>query len=124
MSDPVDEVNPTVNNRAAERLNRIFASLELEAQVANSLTQSLAVETDAGTKRVVFYTRDTAFRNFGVNLELILRELPQFRKILKSILFAEGDVMDHINDVPLLLEDSPSEPELSPDQLLQDYISS
>lgn len=121
MSDSVEIVDEDPNRNAT--LEHLFASLKARVESIDSCTQTIALETNTNAKRILFRIRDEEFRSFSINLEFLLRDLPQFRKILKSILFAEGDIMDHIDDVPLLLEDPEPEPELDPEQLLQEYIT-
>ena len=38
--------------------------------------------------------REEEFKHFGMDLEFLLRRMPEWREMLQGILFADGDIVD------------------------------
>lgn len=119
--EPASELSLEVRTLA-----RIFASLKEEIEAINWYTQRLSLETDEDAKKIMAYARDEEFRHAGIDLEFLLRKLPHWKEILKSILFQEDDIVAHADEVPESLEqenlsDEGVMAEPDADQLLREF---
>lgn len=115
--EPANELSQEVRTLA-----RIFASLKEECEAINWYTQRLSLEQNQDAKKIMAYARDEEFRHFGIDLEFLLRQFPQWRKILQSILFTDGDLTANADNVPESLEQE--EPvEQDPAALLEQFLS-
>jgi hypothetical protein len=79
-------------------LARMFASLTEEAQAISWYTQRLELEQDAQAKAIMENAREEEFKHFSMDLEFLLRKLPQWREIAEGVLFKEGDIVEHGED--------------------------
>lgn len=73
----------------------MIASLTEETEAINWYEQRLAVEQDEEAKAIMQNAQGEEFKHFGMDLEFLLRRKPEWRKILKGILFQEGDIVKH-----------------------------
>lgn len=73
----------------------MIASLTEETEAINWYEQRLAVEQDEEAKAIMQNAQGEEFKHFGMDLEFLLRRKPEWRKILKGILFQEGDIVEH-----------------------------
>jgi hypothetical protein len=74
---------------------RMIASLTEEAEAINWYEQRLAVEKDKTAKAIMHEAQHEEFKHFGMDLEFLLRQKPEWRKILQGILFQDGDIVKH-----------------------------
>lgn len=74
-------------------LVRMFASLTEEAEAINWYQQRLAVEKDMEAKAIMEDAQKEEFKHFGMDLEFLLRRIPEWRETLKPILFSSGDIV-------------------------------
>lgn len=116
--EPASELSQEVRTLA-----RIFASLKEEAEAINWYTQRISLEQNPDAKKIMAYARDEEFRHFGIDLEFLLRQMPAWREILQSILFQDGDIVQHADDVPESLNMEEEVEEIDPQQLLNEYLS-
>ena len=72
---------------------RMVLSLIDEAQAIDWYEQRMAVEKDAQAKAIMANAQKEEFKHFGMDLEFLLRAKPEWRKILRPILFTEGDIV-------------------------------
>lgn len=72
---------------------RMTASLIEEAEAISWYEQRLSVEKDNEAKTVMEDAQSEEFKHFGMDLELLLRRKPKWKKVLKGILFKEGDIV-------------------------------
>jgi len=72
---------------------RMVLSLIEEAQAIDWYEQRMAVEKDAQAKAIMANAQKEEFKHFGMDLEFLLRAKPEWRKILRPILFTEGDIV-------------------------------
>jgi hypothetical protein len=79
-------------------LARMFASLTEEAEAISWYTQRLELEQDAQAKAIMENAREEEFKHFSMDLEFLLRKLPQWREIAEGVLFKEGDIVEHGED--------------------------
>jgi hypothetical protein len=72
---------------------RMIASVIEEAEAIGWYEQRMAVEKNKDAKAIMQDAQTEEFKHFGMDLEFLLRQQPQWRKILKGILFTEGDIV-------------------------------
>lgn len=88
--EPPDELSPEVRSRA-----RMFASLTEEAEAIGWYDQRLALEPDPEAKAIMANAQGEEFKHFAMDLEFLLRRMPQWREISTGVLFQEGDIVEH-----------------------------
>lgn len=74
-------------------LVRMFASLTEEVEAINWYQQRLAVEKDQEAKAIMANAQKEEFKHFGMDLEFLLRKIPEWKETLKPILFSTGDIV-------------------------------
>ena len=89
---------PTELSAETRTLARMFASLTEEAEAISWYTQRLELEQDAQAKAIMENAREEEFKHFSMDLEFLLRKLPQWREIAQGVLFKEGDIVEHGED--------------------------
>jgi hypothetical protein len=72
---------------------RMIVSLTEEAEAINWYEQRIEVEKNKEAKAVMENAQTEEFKHFGMDLEFLLRQKPKWRKILKGVLFKEGDIV-------------------------------
>lgn len=72
---------------------RMILSLIEEAQAIDWYEQRISVEKDKGARAIMKNAQQEEFKHFGMDLEFLLRKKPEWRTILKSILFTTGDIV-------------------------------
>src|SRR5947209_10190086 len=83
---------------ATRTFARLCASLTEEAEAIGWYEQRIAVEQDAEALAVMRDAQGEEFKHFAMDLELLLRRTPQWRKIAEGVLFKPGDVVEHGED--------------------------
>jgi hypothetical protein len=73
---------------------RIIQSLIEEAEAIDWYAQRLAVEKDEEARAVMTQAQKEEFIHFGMDLEFLLRRTPDWRHILRNILFKKGDLIE------------------------------
>jgi hypothetical protein len=73
---------------------RVITSLIEEADAINWYEQRTSVEPDEEARAVMLHAQSEEFIHFGIDLEFLLRRQPIWRKVLKNILFHDGDQVD------------------------------
>lgn len=73
---------------------RIIQSLIEEAEAIDWYAQRLAVEKDEEARAVMTQAQKEEFIHFGMDLEFLLRRTPDWRNILRNILFKKGDLIE------------------------------
>ena len=73
---------------------RMVLSLIEEAQAIDWYEQRMAVEKDSQARAIMANAQKEEFKHFGMDLEFLLRAKPEWRKILRPILFTEGDIVE------------------------------
>jgi uncharacterized protein len=86
---------PSELSAETRTLARMFASLTEEAEAISWYTQRLELEQDAQAKAIMENAREEEFKHFSMDLEFLLRKLPQWREIAQGVLFKEGDIVEH-----------------------------
>ena len=72
---------------------RMIAALIEEAEAIGWYEQRISVEKDKQAKAIMKDAQQEEFKHFGMDLEFLLRQKPEWRTILKSILFTKGDIV-------------------------------
>lgn len=72
---------------------RMITSLTEEAEAIGWYEQRISVEKDSEAKRIMENTQQEEMKHFGMDLEFLMRKKPEWRTILKAILFTEGDIV-------------------------------
>jgi uncharacterized protein len=88
--EPPDELPETTRTFA-----RMIASLTEEAEAIGWYEQRIAVERDRQAVAIMRNAQREEFKHFGMDLEFLLRATPEWREILKTILFRTGDIVRH-----------------------------
>lgn len=73
---------------------RVLQSLIEEAEAINWYMQRLALEKDEEARAIMSQAQKEEFIHFGMDLEFLLRRTPDWRNILKNILFKRGDLIE------------------------------
>ncbi len=88
--EPPDELSDETRTFA-----RICASLVEEAEAIGWYAQRLALEQDKDARAIMENAQQEEFKHFGMDLEFLIRRSPKWRVALESILFKEGDIVEH-----------------------------
>ncbi|MEP6712443.1 MAG: hypothetical protein ABJA37_08510 [Ferruginibacter sp.] len=72
---------------------RMIVSLTEEAEAINWYEQRISVEKDKAAKAIMENAQKEEFKHFGMDLEFLLRQKPDWQKTLKGILFKAGDIV-------------------------------
>ena len=91
--EPPDELPAATRTFA-----RLCASLTEEAEAIGWYEQRIAVEKDPEALAVMRDAQGEEFKHFTMDLELLLRRTPDWRKIAEGVLFKPGDVVEHGED--------------------------
>ena len=86
--EPPEELPPETRTFA-----RMILSLIEEAQAIDWYEQRISLEPDTQAKAIMENAQAEEFKHFGMDLEFLLRTKPQWRTVLKAILFTDGDIV-------------------------------
>ena len=78
---------------ASRTFARMIASLIEEAEAIGWYEQRMALEHDPIAKAIMRNARKEEFKHFGMDLEFLLRKIPNWKATLKPILFQNGDIV-------------------------------
>ena len=87
--EPPEELPQKVRTYA-----RMITSLIEEAEAIGWYAQRIALEKDAQAKAIMQNALKEEFKHFGMDLEFLLRQTPDWRKELQTILFSKGDIVE------------------------------
>src|SRR4051794_4407709 len=73
---------------------RMIASLIEEAEAIGWYEQRMAGERAAAARAIMENAQLEEFKHFGMALEYLLRRNEEWRKILRAILFTDGDIVE------------------------------
>jgi hypothetical protein len=74
---------------------RMITSLIEEAEAIGWYEQRLSLEKDRSARAIMRNAQHEEFKHFGMDLEFLLRQKPQWREIMEGILFKKGDIVEH-----------------------------
>ena len=92
---------------------RMITSLGEEAEAINWYEQRMSVEKNKQAKAIIKNAQKEEFKHFGMSLEFVMRQLPDFRNTLKEILFKEGDIVEHGEEAEAAVDEG-GDPTLDP----------
>jgi hypothetical protein len=72
---------------------RMIAGLIEEAEAIGWYEQRLAVEKDKDARAIMRDAQKEEFKHFSMDLEFLLRQVPDWRKVLKGIVLVDGDIV-------------------------------
>jgi len=87
--EPPEELSQETRTTA-----RMLTSLIEEAEAINWYQQRISVEKDKDARAIMQNAQNEEFKHFGMDLEFLLRRMPDWRKELKAILFTKGDIVE------------------------------
>lgn len=73
---------------------RMITGLIEEAEAIGWYGQRLSLEKDKQAHAIMKDAQKEEFKHFGMDLEFLLRQKPEWREILKGILFTKGDIVE------------------------------
>ena len=91
--EPPEELSDEVRTYA-----RMLTSLCEEAEAIGWYHQRISLEKNKEARAIMENARKEEFKHFGMNLEFLLRQTPQWKEILEGILFQKGDIVKHAGD--------------------------
>lgn len=74
---------------------RMILSVIEEAQAIDWYEQRMSVEKDQQARAIMHDAQKEEFKHFGMDLEFLLRQKPDWRKIVRGILFQDGDIVEN-----------------------------
>jgi len=86
--EPPEELPQEVRSFA-----RMVLSLIEEAEAIDWYQQRMAVEQDDEAKAIMKNAQNEEFKHFSMDLEWLLRRMPEWRQIAQDVLFKEGDIV-------------------------------
>jgi uncharacterized protein len=72
---------------------RMCVSLIEEAEAIDWYEQRLALERDADAKAIMENAQQEEFKHFAMDLEFLARRKPEWRAVLRKVLFTDGDIV-------------------------------
>lgn len=86
--EPPEELSEEIRTRV-----RMLASLIEEAQAIGWYEERLSLERNEEARAIMQEARGEEFKHFGMDLEFLLRTMPEWRTVLKRTLFTSGDIV-------------------------------
>jgi hypothetical protein len=74
---------------------RMCLSMIEEAEAIDWYEQRLSVEKDAEARAIMENAQQEEFKHFAMDLEFLLRRKPKWRIACQTVLFKEGDIVEH-----------------------------
>jgi len=93
MGFPQYHEPPEELSAATRTFARMITSLTEEAEAIGWYEQRIAVEKDKTAKKIMENAQQEEMKHFGMDLEFLLRNKPEWSTILKSVLFTTGDIV-------------------------------
>ena len=87
--EPPSELSEEVRTFA-----RMITSVIEEAEAISWYEQRIAIEKNAEAKAIMQNAQQEEFKHFGMDLEFVLRQKPEFRETLEGILFSRGNIVE------------------------------
>ena len=87
--EPPEELSDKIRTFA-----RMITSLTEEAEAIGWYEQRISVENDKDAKAIMANAQMEEFKHFGMDLEFLLRRKPEWRQLMKRILFTDGDIVE------------------------------
>jgi uncharacterized protein len=74
---------------------RMLTSLTEEAEAIGWYEQRISLEPDTQARAIMENAQQEEFKHFGMDLEFLIRRSPKWKVALESILFKDGDIVEH-----------------------------
>lgn len=87
--EPVEELSQQTRTFA-----RMIMGLVEEAEAIDWYEQRMSVEQNADARAIMQNAQKEEMKHFGMDLEFLLRQKPEWRQILQGILFKDGDIVE------------------------------
>ena len=84
---------------------RIITSLTEEAEAIGWYEQRISLEPDAQARAIMENAQSEEFKHFGMDLEFLLRHKQEWRKVMRRVLFTDGDIVDNKEKAEEKVED-------------------
>ena len=81
-------------SQATRTFARMITSLIEEAEAIGWYEQRISLEKDKQAREIMQNAQQEEFKHFGMDLEFLLRKKPEWRTILKTVLFTKGNIVD------------------------------
>src|SRR5881394_2431943 len=91
--EPANELSAATRTFA-----RMITSLTEEAEAIGWYEQRISLEKDRQAKAIMQNAQREEMKHFGMDLEFLLRQKPQWREMLQGILFTTGDIASHADE--------------------------
>ena len=72
---------------------RMITGMTEEAEAIGWYEQRISVEKDAAARAIMQNAQKEEMKHFGMDLEFLLRTKPEWREVLRKILFTTGDIV-------------------------------
>jgi hypothetical protein len=72
---------------------RMITSMIEEAEAIGWYEQRISIEKDRSALAIMKNAQHEEMKHFGMDLEFLLRQKPQWRETLQGILFTKGDIV-------------------------------
>ena len=72
---------------------RMITSLTEEAEAIGWYEQRMSVEKDQQANAIMKNAQKEEMKHFGMDLEFLIRQKPEWKKTLQKILFTTGDIV-------------------------------
>jgi len=86
--EPPDELSAKVRTFA-----RMATSLKEEVEAIGWYEQRISLEKDKTARAIMEDAQAEEFKHFSMDLEFLLRQKPEWRKILKGVVLKPGDIV-------------------------------
>ena len=73
---------------------RMIASLIEEAEAIGWYEQRMSVEENASARAIMDNAQLEEFKHFAMDLEFLLRQKEEWRKVMRRVLFTDGDIVE------------------------------
>lgn len=92
-----DQYHEPANELSAETRDfaRVAQSLIEEAEAINWYEQRIEITKDKEVKEIMKHAQGEEFEHFAIDLEWLSRKLPNWREVLKAVLFKDGDILEN-----------------------------
>jgi hypothetical protein len=86
--EPAEQLSQTTRTFA-----RMITGLIEEAEAVGWYEQRLSLEKDAAARAIMQDAQKEEFKHFSMDLEFLLRRKKDWRKVLRGIVMAPGDIV-------------------------------
>lgn len=86
--EPADELSQKTRTFA-----RMITALIEEAEAIGWYQQRISLEKDKTARAIMEDAQKEEFKHFSMDLEFLLRQVPDWRKVLKGIVLVDGDIV-------------------------------